>query len=203
MDRFKLITEYIKDIIRGTLYEGHIYVVGGSVRDMQMKNAIKDIDLVIDIENGGVEFAKFCMDSNLLTHDVVIYERFGTAMFKFLKFPDDEIECVMTRGEKYPDRNSRNPETVFASIEDDCIRRDLTINALYYNISTGEIVDMVGFDCYHSGSRERYMASMKNALDISAAFAAEHGKILAVTETGHETLKDPKWWVVVSQVAEL
>ena len=144
MTKFFTITEYIKDIIQGTKFERHIFCVGGSVRDLIMKRPIKDIDLVIDIENGGVEFAKFCMDSNLLTHDVVIYERFGTAMFKFKAFPDDEIECVMTRGEKYPDRNSRNPETVFASIDDDCIRRDLTINALYYNISTGEIVDMVG-----------------------------------------------------------
>lgn len=144
MTKFFTITEYIKDIIRGTKFERHIYVVGGSIRDLQMKRPIKDIDLVIDIENGGVEFAKFCMDSNILTHDVVIFERFGTAMFSFQAFPDEQIECVMTRGEKYPDRNSRNPETVFASIEDDCIRRDLTINALYYNISTGEIVDMVG-----------------------------------------------------------
>ena len=144
MTKFFTITEYIKDIIRGTKFERHIYVVGGSIRDLIMKSPIKDIDLVIDIEDGGVEFAKFCMDSNLLTHDVVLFERYGTAMFKFLKFPDDKIECVMTRGEKYPDRNSRNPETVFASIEDDCIRRDLTINALYYNISTGEIIDMVG-----------------------------------------------------------
>jgi poly(A) polymerase len=144
MTKFITITEYIREIIRGTIYEGHIYCVGGSVRDLIMKKPIKDIDLVIDIENGGVEFAKFCMDSNLLTHDVVIFERFGTAMFSFQAFPDEQIECVMTRGEKYLDRNSRNPETIFASIEDDCIRRDLTINALYYNISTGEIVDMVG-----------------------------------------------------------
>ena len=143
-NKFISIINYIKDIIKSTPFYLHTYICGGGVRDFVMGNEIKDIDLVIDIENGGVEFAKFCMDSNLLTHDVVIYERFVTAMFKFLKFPDDEIECVMTRGEKYPDRNSRNPETVFASIEDDCIRRDLTINALYYNISTGEIVDMVG-----------------------------------------------------------
>ena len=60
-----------------------------------------------------------------------------------------------------------------------------------------EIIDMVGFDCYHSGPKERYMASMKNALDISSAFAKEHGKLLAITETGHETLKDPKWWTEV------
>ncbi len=60
-----------------------------------------------------------------------------------------------------------------------------------------EIVDMVGFDCYHSGPKAYYMASMKNALDISSAFAKEHGKLLAITETGHETLKDPKWWTEV------
>ena len=144
MDRFKLITEYIKDIIRGTLYEGHIFVVGGSVRDMQMKNAIKDIDIVVDIANGGIDFAHFCMNKGLLMREPVIFERYGVAAFRFKSFPDEDIECVMTRGEKYPDRNSRNPETIFASIEDDCIRRDLTINALYYNISTGEIVDMVG-----------------------------------------------------------
>ena len=144
MERFLKITNYIKDEIRGTRFDGRIYVVGGSVRDMVMKRPIKDIDLVVDMENGGIEFAQFCMERGLLTHDVVLFERYGVAMFKFRDFPEDEIECVMTRGEKYPDRNSRNPETVFAGIEEDCIRRDLTINALYYNISTGEIVDMVG-----------------------------------------------------------
>ena len=41
------------------------------------------------------------------------------------------IECVMTRGEKYPDRNSRNPETVFAVLKE-IVFRDLgTINALF------------------------------------------------------------------------
>ena len=52
MERFITITDYIKDEIRGTIFENHVFAVGGSVRDMQMKNAIKDIDLVIDIENG-------------------------------------------------------------------------------------------------------------------------------------------------------
>ena len=144
MDKFKLITEYIKNIIRGTLYEGHIFAVGGSVRDFLMGNTIKDIDIAVDIKNGGIEFANFCMKKGLLIRDPVIFERYGVASFRFKTFPDEDIECVMTRGEKYSDKNSRNPETVFAGIEEDCIRRDLTINALYYNISTGEIVDMVG-----------------------------------------------------------
>ena len=65
-------------------------------------------------------------------------------MFMFKQFPGEEIECVMTRGEKYEDKESRIPVTVFADGNEDAIRRDLTINALYYNVSTGEILDLVG-----------------------------------------------------------
>lgn len=143
-NKFISITNYIKDIIKSSPFYLHTYICGGGIRDFIMGNEIKDIDLVIDIKNGGIEFANFCMKKGLLTRDPVIFERYGVASFRFKSFPDEDIECVMTRGEKYSDKNSRNPETVFASIEEDCIRRDLTINALYYNISTGEIIDMVG-----------------------------------------------------------
>ena len=140
---FLKITEYIGGIIKGTSFENHIFAVGGSVRDLTMGNDIKDIDLVIDLPQGGVKFANWCKEQGY-TKTVVIYETYGTAMFKFKVFPGEEIECVMTRGEKYEDKESRNPVTVFADINEDAIRRDLTINALYYNVSTGETLDMVG-----------------------------------------------------------
>ena len=60
-----------------------------------------------------------------------------------------------------------------------------------------DIIDMVGFDCYQYGSNEQYVAAMKNALDITEAFADEHGKLMAVTETGYEGVKDPNWWTEV------
>ena len=142
-EEFKKITEYIGSIIKGTSFENHIFAVGGSVRDLCMGNGIKDIDLVIDLPHGGVDFANWCKDQGY-TKTVVIYETYGTAMFMFKQFPGEEIECVMTRGEKYEDKESRNPVTVFADINEDAIRRDLTINALYYNVSTGEILDLVG-----------------------------------------------------------
>ena len=142
-EEFKKIANYIGDIIKDTPWYQHIYIVGGSVRDFYMGNDIKDIDLVIDLPHGGVDFANWCKDQGY-TKTVVIYETYGTAMFKFKQFPGEEIECVMTRGEKYLDKDSRNPVTVFADINEDVIRRDLTINALYYNVSTGEILDLVG-----------------------------------------------------------
>lgn len=140
---FLTITGYIGEIIENTPFRNHVFAVGGSVRDLYMENEIKDIDLVIDLPQGGVKFAEWCKEQGY-TNTVVIYETYGTAMFKFRKFLGEEIECVMTRGEKYEDRDSRNPVTNFAGIEEDAVRRDLTINALYYNVSTGETLDLVG-----------------------------------------------------------
>ena len=142
-EKFLEITSYIDEITRGSEFEGHVFAVGGSVRDLVMGEEIKDIDLVIDLPQGGVRFANFC-EQNGLTGKVVIYETYGTAMFHFKRFPDEEIECVMTRGEKYTDAGSRNPVTEFAPLMEDATRRDLTINALYYNISKGEVEDLTG-----------------------------------------------------------
>lgn len=139
------ILNYIKEIIKGTEFEGHVFSVGGCERDKHLGlRTIKDIDIVIDLMDGGIKFAKW-LESNGHTHgSVVVYENFGTAMFKLDKFPKEEIEAVHTRKETYRDKNSRNPETAFGTINDDCLRRDFTINSLYHNISTEEDLDLTG-----------------------------------------------------------
>ena len=142
-ETFYRITAELKRILLGSEFDGHVYAVGGSVRDLVMGNEIKDIDLVVDLDNGGIRLAHWLDDNGWLHQKVVTYPTFGTAMFKLSGFPEHEIEAVYTRGEKYT-KGSRNPETVFCSIQDDAFRRDLTINALYYNISNGEIVDFTG-----------------------------------------------------------
>ena len=90
MDKFVNIISYIKDIIKDTRYEGRVFTVGGSVRDFVMGNKVKDIDIVVDIENGGIEFANFCMKKGLLIRDPVIFERYGVASFRFKTFPDED-----------------------------------------------------------------------------------------------------------------
>lgn len=134
-------------MIYGTEYESHVYLVGGCVRDELMGLSVKDIDLCIDLPNGGIEFAKWITrkagqykeDSN-----PCVFPTYGTAMFSLKEFNGMHIECVQTRKEQYHDHNSRNPETAYGTIEDDCLRRDLTINSLYKNISTGEYIDITG-----------------------------------------------------------
>ena len=140
------ILDYLKEIIKDTEFEGHVYSVGGCERDKHLgMKTIKDIDIVVDLpNNSGIRFAKWLESNGNTKGSVVVYENFGTAMFKLKDYSNEEIEVVHTRKEIYRDKNSRNPETDFGTIYDDCFRRDFTINALYHNISTGEDLDLTG-----------------------------------------------------------
>lgn len=138
------IIEYLKNIILGTKFENHVFSVGGCERDLILDAPIKDIDIVIDLPSGGIEFANWLKDNGYTVGSVVVYEHFGTAMFRLKDYPDEEIEAVQTRKECYRDMESRNPETAFGTIMEDCQRRDFTINAIYRNISTGDILDLNG-----------------------------------------------------------
>ena len=141
---FLEIISFLKDVIAGTPFENKTYVVGGAVRDFYMKNPIKDIDIVIELPNGGLEFAQWLRDYDFTCGDIVMYPTYGTAMFQLEKFPSYEIECVQTRKEQYKDKDSRNPETSYGTLYEDAMRRDLTINSLYLNISNSEIIDVTG-----------------------------------------------------------
>ena len=109
-----------------------------------MGSEIKDIDLCVSLPSGGVRFAEWLRDNGYTQKGVTVYPNYGTAMLHLKAFPEIELEFVQTRKEKYIDHTCRNPETAFGTIEEDCMRRDLTINALYSNVSTGEIVDITG-----------------------------------------------------------
>jgi tRNA nucleotidyltransferase/poly(A) polymerase len=136
---FLKIINYFSECIDGSKFEGHVFAVGGCIRDYLLKRPIKDIDVCVDLPNGGIELAEWLEANGKTKGTVVTYPNFGTAMLRFKKFPDDEIEFVQTRKECYRDEDSRNPETSFGTIHDDCQRRDFTYNAIYYNISTKQI----------------------------------------------------------------
>jgi poly(A) polymerase len=109
-----------------------------------MGNEIKDIDVVLDLPSGGIRFAEWMEKNHFTFGSVVTYPTYGTAMFKLASFPDVEIECVQTRKEQYHDESSRNPETAYGTLEEDVMRRDLTINSLLWNISKEELIDITG-----------------------------------------------------------
>ncbi len=151
--------EFAIDLIRRTIsgspYNGRVWIAGGYVRDELLGRQPKDIDLVIDAPNGGIEFAIWlCKRLGIYKEgsNPVVYPRFGTAMFTLRKqsyhghdLSGVEIECVMPRKDESATGGTRKDVvTVQGTMKDDAERRDLTINALYKNISTGEILDPTG-----------------------------------------------------------
>ena len=115
------------------------YVIGGFVRDFFLKRGnSKDIDIVT--VGSGIELAQKV--SKLLPNKpkVQVFKTYGTAM---LRYNDVEIEFVGARKESYTE-DSRNPEVVPGSLQDDQNRRDLTINALALSLNEanfGELLD--------------------------------------------------------------
>ena len=113
--KFRQILAFVRDLIAGTEWEGRVFAVGGCVRDEIMGLPIKDVDMVVDLPDGGTRFAQWLSDQGVVKGSVVKYESFGTAMLKLLAFPEDELEFVQSRKEKYPDRRSRNPVVAFGT----------------------------------------------------------------------------------------
>ncbi len=147
------ILDYFRKISEGTKWDGHLYAVGGCVRDEILGAPIHDVDIAVDLPDGGVKFAMWLFRHKYVVEMPTLFRKFGTAKLRLRKFPEEEIEVVQTRAEKYTDKTSRCPEVVSGTIEEDCFRRDFTVNTLYRNIKTGEILDMTGRGVHdiHSG----------------------------------------------------
>ena len=140
------IIKKIRGQIKGTMFEGKVFVVGGAVRDAIMGKPIKDLDLVVELKSGGIALANYLAAKNQcwkLDKNPVIFENYGTAKLNI--YTDEickryDLEFVQTRKEQYH-VESRNPDTVFGTLEEDAKRRDLTINSIYYNITNDTIID--------------------------------------------------------------
>jgi len=149
MTNEKRAINFLKRCIENTKFENKVFIAGGFVRDEIMGLTPKDIDLVINMPNGGIEFTNF-MCKNHVDFTPVVFETFGTAMFKLkgvivdgFDLSEIDIECVMTRKEEY-ESNSRNPITSYGSLKDDVLRRDFTVNSLLKNVSNGNVLDLTG-----------------------------------------------------------
>lgn len=115
---------------------GHkFYLVGGCVRDSILGLAPKDFDVATDMHTEDVV--------RMLSKDYTVLpigRAFGIAT---VVTPEGNTYEIATFRKDIGE--GRRPDSVeFTTIEEDVKRRDLTINALFYDIMEGEIVDLVG-----------------------------------------------------------
>jgi tRNA nucleotidyltransferase/poly(A) polymerase len=128
----------LKNISDGFKAEGHeLYIVGGAVRDALLNKTPKDYDLATGAPPEAViDIVSRDPDSKVdLTG-----KSFGVV--RVLTTDGNEYEIATFRKDI---GSGRRPDAVeFTTIEDDVKRRDLTINALFYDMDAGEVVDYVG-----------------------------------------------------------
>jgi len=123
----------IKDVFVKNGYK--LYVVGGAVRDALLGKTPKDYDLATDAIPDKVE--EMMAKTGFKTLPT------GKAFGVINVFTDQGEYEVATFREDLS--GGRRPDAVsFTDIEGDVKRRDLTINALFYDIESGEVVDLVG-----------------------------------------------------------
>jgi poly(A) polymerase len=119
------------------------YLVGGAVRDLQLGRRPKDFDVATNARPQQVR--------RLFRNARVIGRRFRLAM---VRFADEVVEVATFR------RSPEPPELVNGEVSDvlapaadadeygtpeqDALRRDFTVNALFYNIADFSVIDHVG-----------------------------------------------------------
>ena len=142
IDRRKVSLEAIRTVenLQKAGYEA--YVVGGAVRDLLLGVTPKDFDVVT---NATPEQVKRCQ-----RRAIIIGRRFRLV---HVIFGREIVECstfrsLSSEGVQKDSFGRVVSDNVFGEMWEDAARRDFTINALYYNPTTEEVID------YHDGMKD-------------------------------------------------
>ena len=124
-------------------YQAHL--VGGGVRDLLLGREPKDFDIATDAVPEDVR--RLFRNCRLigrrfrLAHVLFGREVIEVATFRALKDDKDTED----EGDRHIDVEGRIVrDNVYGNIADDALRRDFTVNALYYNIADFSIIDYAG-----------------------------------------------------------
>jgi len=136
------------------------YLAGGCVRDALLGLPANDLDLATDATPETIE--------KLFAKTVAVGKAFGVILVveDGISF---EVATFRSDG-AYSD--GRHPEAVvFTTPEEDALRRDFTVNALFYDLNQGRVLDFVG------GLSDLAAKKIKAVGDPEARFREDHLRI--------------------------
>jgi poly(A) polymerase len=114
------------------------YLVGGSVRDLFLGKTPKDFDVATDAHPRQVR--------DLFRHSRLIGRRFRLAHVYFPGGKYVEVSTFRRRSE-FDEETPEPPlhsDNTFGTPAEDALRRDITVNGIFYNVADFSLVDYVG-----------------------------------------------------------
>ncbi|KAL2915516.1 CCA tRNA nucleotidyltransferase, mitochondrial [Polyrhizophydium stewartii] len=156
-------------------------VAGGWVRDKLLGRDSDDMDIAIDTMKGEpfARHLKEYMETVGLEMGSIATIQVNPDKSKHLETATArvfglDVDFVHLRTEVY-DESSRNPTVNFGTPLEDALRRDITINALFYNLHSGEVEDLTG-----TGISDLNSGLVRTPLDPLQTFIDDPLRVLRV-----------------------
>jgi len=158
-----------------------IYLVGGFVRDLLIGKPSSDIDVMLS-NISGEDFAKLVTKHMNIKDAHTIQSnpeksKFITTSKAYLPLSSgtvQEVDFAQARSEVYRE-DSRIPDIKTATPREDALRRDLTINSLFYNLKTNQIEDFTG-----KGIKDLISNTIRTPVDPIKTFSDDPLRIFRV-----------------------
>ncbi|MDP1526141.1 MAG: polynucleotide adenylyltransferase PcnB [Rhodocyclaceae bacterium] len=169
------------------------YVVGGAVRDLIAGIEPKDFDVATDATPEQVR-AQFRRSRVIGRRFQIVHVMFGAETIEVSTFR------AAHDADTLKDEHGRVlRDNVWGNMEEDAARRDFTVNALYYDPSTGKVFD------YHHGVRDLQRKTLRMIGDPRARYREDPVRMLrAVRLAAKLDLRlDPQVQAPIREMAEL
>ncbi len=143
ISRSNISANALKVISRLRQAEHQAYLVGGGVRDLLLGGQPKDFDVATDATPEQVQ-ALFSNGRLIGRRFKIVHVRFGRELIEVTTFRGHHSSAETEREAHSNEAGMLLRDNVFGSLEEDAVRRDFTINALYYCSRTFSVLDYVG-----------------------------------------------------------
>ena len=143
----QLLDEHAVFVVKRLQREGHeAYLVGGCVRDLLAGLEPKDFDVATDAHPNRIK--RLFRSARVIGRRFrLVHVRFpGDAVIETATFRGDPAQHESAGDDADTDRRDwrTSAENIFGTASEDAMRRDFTVNALFYDPVADEVIDWVG-----------------------------------------------------------